>query len=147
MLTVQRLLVDIEFVRLVDANIEHVPLEAFDGAFKLPVTQTVRQLVAIAQRVVGWANTSLLAYVDSHETVRLVLSSAVVSAATDKALNGAPLGHRAGKSLHNAESVRVLPQSAPTQRSKIVKSAFLVEVMLENELSRWLMLVYVVHRH
>ena len=115
MLTVQRLLVDIEFVRLVDANIEHVPLEAFDGAFKLPVAQTVGQLVAIAQRVVGWANTTLLANVDSHETVRLVLSSAVVSAATDKALNGASLGHRAGKGLYHAESVRVLPQSAPTQ--------------------------------
>ena len=102
MLIVQRLLIDIEFVRLVDANIEHVPLEAFDGAFELPVAQTVCQLIAIAQRVVGWANTTLLADVDSHETVRLVLSSAVMSAATDKALNGATLGHRACKGLHNA---------------------------------------------
>ena len=114
MLIVQRLLVDIEFVGLVDANIEHVPLEAFNGAFKLPIAQTVGHLVTISQRVVGWANTTLLANVDSHETVRLVLSSAVVSAATDKVLNGAPLGHRAGKSLYQAESVRVLPQSTST---------------------------------
>ena len=33
MLVVQCMLADIELVRLVDANIEHVPLEAFDGAF------------------------------------------------------------------------------------------------------------------
>ena len=100
------------------------------------------QLVAIAQRIVGWENATFLTYVYSHKTEGLVFSSAIVGASAHKTLNCTTLGHRACESLHQTKAMRILPQPAPTQRSKIVKRAFLIKVVFKNEFSRWLILIY-----
>ena len=137
MLVVERVLGLIEIVSLVDADIKHVPSEAVRGTLKLPVAENVRQLVAVANGVVGWADAAVLTDVDSHETESLILRSAVLGTTSNERLNCATQGHRASKRCHEAQSVGILPQSALAERSKIVEGALLVEVVVEHELTRW----------
>lgn len=132
---VQSLLSVIERVSLVNADVEDVPVDTICRCFKLPVTQDVSQLISIAQRVVGWANTTVLADINTHETECLILSPAVLCTAANEAVDQATLSHRAAKGGDEAERMWVLPQSAAAQRSKIVQGTLFIEVVIEEELS------------
>ena len=142
-LVVQCLLIRIGALRLVDADVENIPLSSIYRRFKFPVAQNVRDLVAIAQRVVRWAQAALLADVYTHEAERKILCPAVLRAATNEILNGAALGHGACKGMHKAESMWVLPQSALAERSQVVEGTLFIEVVVEEELFRRLEVVLV----
>lgn len=138
MLVVQRVLVRIKSVCLVDAHVEDVPFVPVSARLELPVAQDVRDLVTIAQRVVRWADATILAYIDSHEAIRQILCPTILGAAPDKTFHQAALGHRACKGLDQAKSVRVLPQTAFAKGPKIVQGTLFIEVVVEEKLSWWL---------